>query len=177
MKMMLVKVIMNGSFSFNTERNIMSQDNVTGLLKINKERNEDESKVNKWKAPDKMDKMDECNTSEERLHENEEECQKKCGSDEVKEKNNIHNGECTDRGTFHSEIGKRNINDKDEKDGNRGNGNDRKVESTGKNDEDKGNIFENMKRKSKGNVGVECVDNNDTVMEENFEEPVTYVDS
>ena len=61
--------------------------------------------------------------------------------------------------------------------GNRGNGNDRKVDSTGKNDEDKGNIFENMKRKSKGNVGVECVDNNDTDKEVNFEESVTYVDS
>ena len=34
-----------------------------------------------------------------------------------------------------------------------------------------------MKRKSKGNVGVECVDNNDTDMEETFEESVTYVDS
>ena len=101
----------------------------------------------------------------------------KCGSDEVKEKNNIHNGECTDRGMLHSEIGERNINDKDEMDGNRGNGNDRKVESTGKNDEDKGNIFENMKRKSKGNIGVECVHNNYTDMEENFEESVTYVDS
>ena len=61
-------------------------------------------------------------------------------------------------------------------DGNRGNGNDRKVESTEKNDEDKGNIFENMKRKSKGNVDVECVDNNNTDKEENFEESVTYVD-
>ena len=62
-------------------------------------------------------------------------------------------------------------------DGNRGNGNDRKVDSTGKNDDDKGNIFESMKRMSKGNVGVECVDNNDTDMEENFEESVTYIDS
>ena len=78
--------------------------------------------------------------------ENEEEHEKKCGSDEVKEKNNIHNGECTKRGMLSSEIGERNINDKDEMDGNRGNGNDRKVDSTGKNDEDKGNIFENMKR-------------------------------
>ena len=30
--------------------------------------------------------------------ENEEECEKKHGSDEVKEKNNIHNSECTERG-------------------------------------------------------------------------------
>ena len=102
---------------------------------------------------------------------------KKCGSDKVKEKNNIHNGDCNERGMLCSEIGERNINDKDEIDGNRGNGNDRKVESTGKNDEDKGIIFENMKRKSKGNVGMECVDNNDTDMEENLEESVTYVDS
>ena len=43
----------------------MSQDNLTDLQKNIKERNEDERKVNKWKAPDKMDKMDECNTSEE----------------------------------------------------------------------------------------------------------------
>ena len=105
---------------------------MTFLLKIIKERNEDERKVNKQEAPDKMDKMDECNTSEERLHENEEEREKKCGSDKVKEKNNIHNGECTDRGMLHSEIGERNINDKDEMDGNRGNGNDRKVDSRGK---------------------------------------------
>ena len=62
-------------------------------------------------------------------------------------------------------------------DGKRGSGTDRKVDSRGRNDEDKGNIFENMKRKSKRNVGVECVDNNDTDMEENFEESVTYVDS
>ena len=55
-------------------------------------------------------------------------------------------------------------------DGKRGSGIDRKADSSGKNDEDKGNIFENMKRKSKQNVGVECVDNNDTDMEENFEE-------
>ena len=55
----------NGSFSFNTERDIMSQDNEMNLCKNCKERNEDERKVNKWKAPDKMDKMDECNTSEE----------------------------------------------------------------------------------------------------------------
>ena len=109
--------------------------------------------------------------------ENEEECEKKCGTDEVKEENKIHNGECTDRGMLSAEIGERNINDKEQMPGNRGNGNDRKVDSTGKNDEDKGNIFKNMKRKSKGNVGVECVDNNDTDMEEKFEESVTYVDS
>ena len=34
-----------------------------------------------------------------------------------------------------------------------------------------------MKRKSKGNVAVECVDNNDTDMEEMFEKSVTFVDS
>ena len=34
-------------------------------------------------------------------------------------------------------------------DGKRGSGTDRKVDSRGRNDEDKGNIFENMKRKSK----------------------------
>ena len=55
----------------------------------------------------------------------------------------------TDRETLHSEIGGRNINDKDEMGGKRGNGNGRKVDSREKNDEDKGNIFENMKRKSK----------------------------
>ena len=55
----------NGSFSYNIERDIMSQDNMTDLQKIMKERNEDERKVNKWKDRDKMDKMDECNTSEE----------------------------------------------------------------------------------------------------------------
>ena len=44
----------------------MSQDNKMQIYaKYCKERNEDERKVNKWKAPDKMDKMDECNTSEE----------------------------------------------------------------------------------------------------------------
>ena len=155
----------------------MSQDNETDLCKNSKETNADERMVNKCKAPDKVDKMDECNTSEEQMCENEEEHEKKCGRDEVKEKNKTHNGECTDRGTLSTEIGERNINDKDEMPGNRGNGNDRKVNSTGKNDEDKGNIFENMKRKSKGNVGVECVDNNDTDMEEKFEESVTYVDS
>ena len=67
----------NGSFSFNTERDIMSQDNEMNLWKNCKERNEDERKVNKQKAPDKMDKMDECNTSEEQMCENEEECSKK----------------------------------------------------------------------------------------------------
>ena len=39
--------------------------------------------VNKHKASDKVDKMDECNISEERMRENEEECEKKCGTDEV----------------------------------------------------------------------------------------------
>ena len=39
----------NGSFSFNNQREIMSQDNVMDLLKIIKERNEDGRKVNKWK--------------------------------------------------------------------------------------------------------------------------------
>ena len=155
----------------------MSQDNMTDLQKIMKERNEDERKVNKWKDRDKMDKMDECNTSEEQLHENEEAWEKKHGSDEVKEKKNIDNGECTDRGTLDGEIGERNINDKGEVDGKRGNGKVSKVDSTGRNDEDKGNMFENMKRKSKQNVGVECVDNNDADVEENFEESVTYVDS
>ena len=109
--------------------------------------------------------------------EHEEECEKKHGRDEVKGKNKTHNGECMDRGMLSTEIGERNINDKDEMPGNRGNENDSKVNSTGKNYEDQGNIFENMKRKSKGNVGVECVDNNDTVVEEKFEESVTYVDS
>ena len=71
-------------------------------------------------------------------------------------------------------LGK-NIKDKEEMDGKRGSGTDRKADSRGRND--KGNIFENMKRKSKRNVGVECVDNNDTNMEENFEESFTYVDS
>ena len=51
-------------------------------------------------------------------------------------------------GCFIVRLGERNINDKDEMDGNRGNGNDRMVDSTGNNDEDRGNIFENMKRKS-----------------------------
>ena len=51
--------------------------------------------------------MDECKTSEEQLHENEEERWKKCGSDEVKEKNNIDKGECNDRGTLNSENGEK----------------------------------------------------------------------
>ena len=76
-----------------------------------------------------------------------------------------------------TENGERIINDKDEMPGNQGNGNGRKVDTTGKHDEDKGNIFEKMKRKSKGNVVVECVDNNDTDMEETFEKSVTFVDS
>ena len=42
--------------------------------------------------------MDECNTSEKQMHENEEEHEKKYGADEVKKKNNIHNGECTEMG-------------------------------------------------------------------------------
>ena len=40
------------------------------------------------------------------------------------------------------------------------------MDTTGKCDEDKGNIFEKMKRKSKGNVAAECVDINDTDVEE-----------
>ena len=154
----------------------MSQDNVTDLQNIMKERNEDERKVNKWKNPDKMDKMDECNTSEEQPCENEE-WEKKHGSNEVKEKKNIDNGECTDRGMLDGEIGERNINDKGEVDRKRGNGKVSKVDSTGRNDEDKGNNFENIKRKSKQNVGVECVDSNDADVAENIEESVTYVDS
>ena len=67
------------------------------------------------------------------------------------------------------------INDKDEMPGNGGNG--RKVDITERHDEDKGNIFEKMKRKSKGNVAVECVDNNDTDKEETLEKSVTFVDS
>ena len=166
------------SACLNTERDIMLQDNETDLCKNSKDTNVDERMVNICKAPDKVDKMDQCNTSEERMCENEDKCEKKHGrDDEVKEKNKNHNGECMDRGMLSTEIGERNINDKDEMPGNRGNGNNRKVDSKGKNDEDKGNIFENMKRKSKGNVGVECVDNNDTDMEEKFEESVTYVDS
>ena len=55
--------------------------------------------------------------------------------------------------------------------------NGRKVDTTGKHDEDKGNIFEKMKRKSKGNVAVACVDINDTDMEETFEKSLTFVDS
>ena len=138
----------NGSFSFNIERDIMSQDNVTDLPKIIKERNEDDRKVNKWKDQDKSDIMDECKTSEERLHENEEEHGKKHRSDEVKEKNDIDKGECNDRGTLNSEIGE-NIKDKKEMGGKRGSETDRKADNRGRNDEDKGNIFENMKRKSK----------------------------
>ena len=61
--------------------------------------------------------------------------------------------------------------------GNRVNGNGKKVDTRGKHDEDKGNIFEKMKRKSKGNITVECVDDNDTHMEETFEKSVTFVDS
>ena len=96
-----------------------------------------------------MDNMDDCKTSEERLHENEEECGKKCGSDEVKEKNNIDKGECNDRGTLNSEIGEKILKTRKKWMGKEEVGTDRKVDSRGRNDEDKGNIFENMKRKSK----------------------------
>ena len=137
----------------------MSQDNMTDLQKIMKERNEDERKVNKWKDWDKMDKMDECSTSEEWLHENEEEWEKKDGSDEVKEKKNIDNGECTNRGAVDGEIGERNNNDQDEVDLE-----DRKMEKWAK------CIVQEEMMKIKGtflkiwieiqskNVGVECVD-------------------
>ena len=100
------------------------------------------------------------------MHENEEKHEKKPGADEVKEKSKIHNAECNNSVTLSIENGERIINDKDEMPGNQGNSNGRKVDTTGKHDDDKGNIFEKMKRKSKGNVVVECVDNNDTDREE-----------
>ena len=50
---------------------------------------------------------------------------------------------------------------------NRGNRNGREVDTTGKHDEVKGNIFDNLKRQSRSNiVNVECVDNNDMDMED-----------
>ena len=55
----------SGSASLNTERDIMSQDNEMDLHKNSKETNVDERMVNKCKAPDKVDKMDKCSTSEE----------------------------------------------------------------------------------------------------------------
>ena len=91
--MMFIKIIMVHSVL--TLKEILCHRIMCWIYwKIIKERNEDERKVNKWKALDKMDKRDECNTSEEQLCDNEEEHEKKRGSDEVKEKNNIHNGEC-----------------------------------------------------------------------------------
>ena len=121
---------------------------------------------NKSNAPDQVDKRDECHKTEEQMHENEEKHEKIPSADEVKEKNKIHNAECNDSVALSNENGERIINDKDEMPGNGGNGNGRKVDTTGKHDEDKGNIFEKMKRKSKGNVAVACVDINDTDMEE-----------
>ena len=78
--------------------------------------------------------------------------------------------------TISTEYEETSLNDKDEMHANGGNGNGRKVDTTGKHDGDKGNIFDNMKRQSSSNTFVvECVDNNDTDMEETFENPVTYV--
>ena len=53
------------SASFNTEIDIMSQDDKTDLPKKMKGRNMDKRKVNKSNAPDKVDKRDEYNKSEE----------------------------------------------------------------------------------------------------------------
>ena len=83
--------------------------------------------------------------------ENEEKHEKIPGAVEAKEKSKIHNAECNDSVTLSTENGERIIDDKDEMPGNRVNGNGKKVDTTGKHDEDKGNIFEKMKRKSKGN--------------------------
>ena len=78
----------------------------------------DKRKVNKSNAPNKVDKRDECNKSEEQMCENEEKHEKKPAADEVKEKSKIHNAKCNDSVTLSTENGERIIKDKDEMPGN-----------------------------------------------------------
>ena len=75
------------------------------------------------------------------MHKNQEKHEKKPAADEVKEKNKIHNVECNDSVMLSNENGERIINDKDEMHGNGVNGKGREVDTTGKHDEDKGNIL------------------------------------
>ena len=60
------------SASFNTETDIMLQDDDTDLPKKRKGRNTDKRKVNKSNALDQVDKRDECHKTEEQMHENRE---------------------------------------------------------------------------------------------------------
>ena len=132
----------SASASFNTETDIMSQDDESDIPQKRKGRNMHKRKFNKSNAPNNVDNKDECNHSEGGVPDNEEKHKKNPGAG-MKLKKRVQEIMINAMMSvmLSTEEEETSLNDKDEMPVNQGNGNGSKVDTTGKQNEDKGNIL------------------------------------